>query len=76
MPTRSPRTRRRCSPSSQTVSQTRFDTGQLRAATAAQKKVLDASLADLKKAKARLKKLEAQTARQLALQRTAYQGSP
>ena len=58
----------------QTVSQTRFDTGQLRAETAAQKKVLDSSLTDLKKAKARLKKLEAETARQLALQRKAYQG--
>ncbi len=59
---------------SQTVSQTRFDTGQLRAETAAQKKVLDRSLADLKKARAKLKKLEAETAKQLALQRKAYKG--
>lgn len=59
---------------SQTVNQTRFDTGQLRAETAAQKKVLDGSLADLKKARGRLKKLEAETARQLALQRKAYKG--
>ncbi len=56
----------------QTVSQTRFDTDQLRAASAAQKKVLDGSLAELKKTRARLKKLEAETARQLALQRKAY----
>jgi murein DD-endopeptidase MepM/ murein hydrolase activator NlpD len=56
----------------QTVSQTRFDTDQLRAATGAQKKVLDGSLADLKKARARLKKLELATAQQLALQRKAY----
>ncbi len=55
-----------------TVFQTRFDTAQLRAATAAQKKVLDGSLADLKKARARLKKLELATAQQLALQRKAY----
>ena len=56
----------------ETVSQTRFDTDQLRAATAAQKKVLDGSLAELKKSRARLKKLEAETARQLAVQRKAY----
>ncbi|HEX5823572.1 MAG TPA: M23 family metallopeptidase, partial [Candidatus Limnocylindrales bacterium] len=56
----------------QTVSQTRFDTGQLRAATAGQKKVLDKSLADLRKARAKLKKLEKETARQLALQNKAY----
>jgi murein DD-endopeptidase MepM/ murein hydrolase activator NlpD len=55
-----------------TVFQTRSDTAQLRAATAAQKKVLDGSLADLKKARARLKKLELETARQLALQRKAF----
>ncbi len=56
----------------QTVTQTRFDTSQLQAATAAQKKVLDGSLADLKKARAKLRKLEAATAHQLALQRTAF----
>ncbi|MEO8230405.1 MAG: peptidoglycan DD-metalloendopeptidase family protein [Chloroflexota bacterium] len=56
----------------QTVSQTRFDTGQLRAATAGQKKVLDKSLADLRRARADLKKLEKETARQLALQNKAY----
>ena len=56
----------------QTVEQTRFDTGQLRAETAAQKKVLDKSLADLRKARAKLKKLEKETARQLALQTKAY----
>jgi murein DD-endopeptidase MepM/ murein hydrolase activator NlpD len=57
---------------SQTVSQTRFDTAQLRAETAAQKKVLDKSLADLKKARAKLKKLEAETERALALQQRNY----
>jgi murein DD-endopeptidase MepM/ murein hydrolase activator NlpD len=57
---------------SQTVTQTRYDTGLLRAETAAQKKVLDRSLADLKKARTKLRKLEAETARQLALQRRAY----
>ena len=57
----------------QTVSQTRFDTDQLRAATAGQKKVLDKSLADLRRARASLKKLEKETARQLALQNKAYQ---
>lgn len=56
----------------QTVSQTRFDTGQLRAATAGQKKVLDKSLADLRKARAKLRKLEKATASQLALQNKAY----
>jgi murein DD-endopeptidase MepM/ murein hydrolase activator NlpD len=56
----------------QTVSQSRYDTDQLRAATAGQKKVLDKSLADLRKAKAALKKLEKETARQLALQKEAY----
>lgn len=56
----------------QTVSQTRFDTDQLRAATAGQKKVLDKSLADLRRARAALKKLEKETARQLALQNKAY----
>jgi murein DD-endopeptidase MepM/ murein hydrolase activator NlpD len=56
----------------ETVSQTRYDTDQLRAETAAQKKVLDRSLADLKQARAKLKKLEAETAKQLALQRKAY----
>ncbi len=56
----------------QTVAQTRFDTDQLRAETAAQKAVLDASLAELKKAKAQLKKLEAAVAHQLAIQKAAY----
>ena len=56
----------------QTVFETRFETSQLRAATAGQKKVLDGSLADLKAARARLKKLEKATAAQLALQRKAY----
>jgi len=56
----------------QTVAQTRFDTAQLQAATAAQKKVLDGSLADLKRARAKLRALEAETAGQLALQRRAY----
>lgn len=56
----------------QTVSQTRFDTDQLRAATAGQKKVLDKSLADLRKAKAKLRKLEKETAHQLALQKKSY----
>ena len=40
--------------------------------TAAQKKVLDKSLADLRKARAKLQKLEKETARQLALQTKAY----
>ncbi len=56
----------------QTVSQSRFDTDQLRAETAGQKKVLDRSLADLKAARARLKKLEQDTARQLAIQKAAF----
>jgi murein DD-endopeptidase MepM/ murein hydrolase activator NlpD len=57
----------------QTVTQTRFDTGQLRAETAAQKKVLDKSLSDLRKAQRKLKQLEAATAKALAAQRKAYQ---
>jgi murein DD-endopeptidase MepM/ murein hydrolase activator NlpD len=57
---------------SQTVLDTRFQTGQLRAATAAQKKVLDGSLADLKAAKARLAVLQARTKRQLAIQQSAF----
>ena len=54
------------------MTQTRYDTSQLQAATAGQKKVLDGSLADLKKARAKLKKLEQATAHQLALQQTAF----
>ena len=56
----------------QTVAQTRFDTDQLRAETAAQKKVLDKSLADLKKSQRKLKKLEAATVKALAAQQKAY----
>jgi murein DD-endopeptidase MepM/ murein hydrolase activator NlpD len=56
----------------QTVTQTRSDTDQLRAATAAQQKVLEKSLSNLARAKVRLKKLEKETARQLALQNQAY----
>jgi murein DD-endopeptidase MepM/ murein hydrolase activator NlpD len=56
----------------QTVSQTRFDTDQLRAETGAQKKVLEHSLADLKAARAQLKTLEASTKRLLAIQQNAY----
>ncbi|MDP9484043.1 MAG: peptidoglycan DD-metalloendopeptidase family protein [Chloroflexota bacterium] len=56
----------------QTVFQTRFDTDQLRAATAGQKKVLDKSLADLRRARAKLKKLEKETAHALAVQNKAY----
>jgi murein DD-endopeptidase MepM/ murein hydrolase activator NlpD len=56
----------------ETVTQTRFDTDQLRAATAGQKKVLEKSLADLRRARAGLRKLEKETARQLALQNQAY----
>lgn len=56
----------------QTVSQARFDTDQLRAQTVAQKALLDRSLADLKAARAQLRKLEAQTKRALAIQQDAY----
>ena len=58
----------------QTVTQTRFDTGLLRAETAAQKKVLDKSYAELKKAQKKLKKLEVATAKALAAQKKAYTG--
>ena len=56
----------------QMVAQTRFDTGQLRAETAAQKKVLDKSLADLKRSQRKLRKLEAATVKALAAQQKAF----
>jgi murein DD-endopeptidase MepM/ murein hydrolase activator NlpD len=56
----------------QTVSDTRDQTEELRAETAAQKRQLDAKLADLKDAKAALAQLQAETKHQLALQAAAY----
>ncbi len=57
----------------QTVVDTKAATEELRAQTAAQKAALAVKLADFKKAKAQLKVLQAETRRQLALQRAAYQ---
>lgn len=56
----------------QTVVDTRARTDDLRTATAATKAKLDASLKDLKGAKAELRKLELATARSLAAQRATY----
>jgi murein DD-endopeptidase MepM/ murein hydrolase activator NlpD len=56
----------------QTVADTRDRTNELRQETAAQKRALDQSLADLKGAKATLKQLEQKTARALAREKTAY----
>ena len=56
----------------QTVADTRDRTNELRQDTAAQKRALDQSLADLKDAKASLKTLEQKTATALAHQKTAY----
>jgi murein DD-endopeptidase MepM/ murein hydrolase activator NlpD len=56
----------------QTVADTRDRTNELRQETAAQKRALDQSLADLKDAKASLKQLEQKTATALARQKTAY----
>ncbi len=56
----------------QNVEDTRTDTNTLRQETAAQKRVLDASLRDLKTAKAELRKLERATARNLAAQKATY----
>jgi len=57
----------------QTVSDTAAATDDLRVQTAAQKASLAAKVSDLKKAKAQLKILQAETQRQLALQHLAYQ---
>jgi murein DD-endopeptidase MepM/ murein hydrolase activator NlpD len=56
----------------QSVVETRTATDELRVATAAQKVKLDAALKELKAAQAELKKLEAATARALAIQKAAY----
>jgi murein DD-endopeptidase MepM/ murein hydrolase activator NlpD len=56
----------------QSVLDTQAQTEELRVETAAQKKTLDKSMADLKKARAQLKVLEAATARALARQKAAY----
>jgi murein DD-endopeptidase MepM/ murein hydrolase activator NlpD len=56
----------------QTVVDTTVATEDLRVQTAAQKASLAAKLADFKKAKAQLKVLQAETKRQLALQKAAY----
>jgi murein DD-endopeptidase MepM/ murein hydrolase activator NlpD len=56
----------------QTVEDTRLATEDLRVKTAAQKKKLDKSLADLKSEQTKLKKLERQAARELAKQKAAY----
>ena len=55
-----------------TVEDTRLATEDLRRETAAQKKKLDQSLADLKVEQAKLKKLEAQAKHELAKQKAAY----
>src|SRR4029078_1935290 len=52
---------------------TRTQTNELRQETAAQKRVLDASLVALKDAKAELTKLEKRTAATLAAQKRTYQ---
>jgi murein DD-endopeptidase MepM/ murein hydrolase activator NlpD len=56
----------------QTVADTRDLTNELRQETAAQKRTLDQSLADLNDAKASLKSLEKKTATALVHQKTAY----
>jgi murein DD-endopeptidase MepM/ murein hydrolase activator NlpD len=56
----------------QTVADTRDRTNELRQETAATKRSLDQSLADLKAARASLKTLEQKTATALAHQRTSY----
>jgi murein DD-endopeptidase MepM/ murein hydrolase activator NlpD len=56
----------------QIVSDTRDQTNELRQETAAQKRTLDRSLADLNKAKASLKALERKTATALAHQKASY----
>ena len=56
----------------ETVLATRSQTDDLRAQTAAQKAQLDLQLTDLKTAQARLKQLEQETARALAVQKAAY----
>lgn len=57
----------------QTVVDTTIATEELRVETATQKASLAAKLADFKKAKAQLKILQAETRRQLALQKAAYE---
>jgi murein DD-endopeptidase MepM/ murein hydrolase activator NlpD len=57
----------------QTVVETTAATEELRVETAAQRAQLKAKLADFNKAKAQLKKLQAETKRQLAIQRAAYE---
>ena len=56
----------------QNVADTRDRTDVLRMETAAQKRTLDASLKSLKVAKAELRKLEKETARNLAIQRATF----
>jgi murein DD-endopeptidase MepM/ murein hydrolase activator NlpD len=56
----------------ETVAETRAATDDLAAQTAAQKAKLDASLVELKAAQKELKRLEAETARALDIQRQAY----
>jgi len=57
----------------QTVVDTTTATEELRVETAAQKAQLKSKLADFNKAKAQLKTLQAETKRQLAIQRAAYE---
>jgi murein DD-endopeptidase MepM/ murein hydrolase activator NlpD len=57
----------------QTVVDTKQATEDLRVQTAAQRAALAVKLSDFRKAKAQLKILQAETRRQLALQRAAYQ---
>jgi murein DD-endopeptidase MepM/ murein hydrolase activator NlpD len=56
----------------QTVADTRTRTNELRQETAAQKRELDKQLIELKEARAKLKKLEAATARELRKQKATY----
>ena len=58
----------------QTVAETRTRTNELRQETAAQRRALDRSLAELKTAKANLKALEKRTATELAKQKAAFAG--
>ena len=56
----------------QTVDATRSETNDMRLQTAAQKRELDARMADLRAARAQLRRLEKETAKNLAIQKAMY----
>ena len=56
----------------QTVDATRSDTNDMRLQTAAQKRELDSRMADLRAARAQLRRLEKETAKNLAIQKAMY----